>query len=79
VAEKREVLKFCPLVSSTAGGWSTCEEDNCALYVEEAGRCCLWMLAFHLDRVKVEVAELAITVEAKWGEEADRGRGLQAG
>jgi len=42
VSKKAEV-KFCPLISSTAGGWSICEEEKCALYVEDVGRCSLWL------------------------------------
>jgi len=65
VAEKQEILKFCPFTRASEFGMGYCLGEECALYVEEAGRCCLWMLAFHLERVRVEVADLAVTVEAK--------------
>jgi len=58
-------VKFCPIVSSGKGSLEPCLEGGCALWVEEAGRCCLWLLAFHLDGLRVDVADLAITVEAK--------------
>jgi len=44
VADKQETLKFCPLTSSTSGGFHICEEDRCALYVEDIRKCSLWLL-----------------------------------
>jgi len=58
-------VKFCPIVSSGKGSLEPCLEGGCALWVEEAGRCCLWLLAYHLDRLLIEAAALAVTVEAK--------------
>jgi len=58
-------VKFCPIVSSGRGSLEPCLEGGCALYAEGAGRCCLWLLVHHLEKLWLEVANLAAAMEER--------------